>query len=127
MVTKSKSGRFAASPARKRKKTAGTTKKTAAKAKTSIVAAQKSAERTPAVRKATVKRAASKKSVKIDPWSPKGRFLRPGFYATGPFLARMPQGPPRAGTSKPKNDRGAVGAGSDTPWAVGPANLPPGG
>ena len=33
----------------------------------------------------------------------------------------MPQGPPRAGTSKLKNDRGAVGAGSDTPWAVGPA------
>ena len=36
---------------------------------------------------------------------------------------RVPGAASRARTSKEKNDRGAAGAGSDTPWAVGPANF----
>jgi len=64
MVTKSKSGKSAASPARNTKKTSSKTKNTAAKAKTSVTAARKSAVRKPAVEKATAKKHASKKLVK---------------------------------------------------------------
>ena len=41
------------------------------------------------------------------------------------FGQEVPGAASRARTSKQKNDRGAVGGGSDTPWAVGPANLCP--
>ena len=39
------------------------------------------------------------------------------------FGQEVPGAASRARTSKEKNDRGAVGAGSDTPWADGPANF----
>ena len=42
----------------------------------------------------------------------------------GIFGQEVPGTASRARTSKEKNDRGAVGAGSDTPWAVGLAIFP---
>ena len=66
----------------------------------------------------------NEKSLKIGHAAPKGRFCRSGSSAGGRFLARrVPGAASRARTSKEKNDRGAVGARSDTPWAVGLANF----
>ena len=51
-------------------------------------------------------------------------FSAPGQRQVVHFWPGGSQGPPRArGLVKEKNDRGAVGTGSDTPWAVGPANF----
>ena len=58
------------------------------------------------------------------PWDAQGSIL--SLQGSGKwciFGQEVPGDASRARTSKEKNDRGAAGGGSDTPWAVGPATL----
>ena len=62
------------------------------------------------------------KKRKIEPCGAQGSILSPRVIAKGspsaPFWARrVPGAASRARTSEEKNDRGAIGGGSDTPWA----------